>query len=591
MKFRNRKIFIIPLILIFILSTGTFAFADGDISVKNWNINSKIMDNGNLNIIEDITFYFNSDFNGVFKDININKTDGISDLQIEEIKPNNKPYKEVQNADNGDSDVYTIEESDENINIKIYSPSEYEEKTFRFSYTMLAVVNKYNDTSELYHKFIGDDNDSYIENLNIDIKLPKDKTDEVKIFGHGYRDSKIQFANNDSVNIRASKIESGNMIEARILMPVDFVSNMDTSIDDDMLDIILKQEESYLKDIAKGRTIKAKREKGVGIATLISIALGSILALYSYFKNKHNVEPYEEQLKGNMIYLPPAIITAITRMPFDANMLTTSLYNLSYKNFISIEDAGFFNKKYSKNDIENFKITDLKKDRNGLLEHEIFLLDWLFNDIARGNSFTAEDLYNYNRTNSSKFHKKFTDWCKIVSKDLITLELKDNTKVNLGIGTIIISLILLVLGIFNIIIYRNVLKGVILLVLFLLLLIFGIELTQRLTDLGHIQYTKLMDFKKDVMKGRLNITDKKLLIVAMALGIGMDKLSLFEETFITDTSSSNSWIYWYFLMNSHGQNVFAESISTSSGLGDIGSGGNFTSGGGAGSGGGGVGGF
>ena len=442
MDIRIKRIFILPLIFLLIFSSVDFVYADGDISIKNWKIDGQILENGDLKIVEDINFYFNSDFNGVFRDINLNETDGIEDLKIERLGKDSTLYKLVDSAKDGDSEVYTVDKEGDNLNIKIYSPSEYEDKTFRFSYTLKTTARKYRDVSELYHKFIGENNSTYIENLDINILLPQNKTDEVRIFAHGHKDLDIGFEGEDRVKLHMDYLEDYNMIEARILMPADFLPDLATKTDEDMLDIILEQEESYLKEQARSRTIKAKREKGVNLLTIIALISGAILAIFSYFRNKHNIAPYQEQLKGNLIYLPPAIITNLTRAPFDANMIITTLYHLSHKGFISIEDDGFFKKKGSKKEVENFKITNLNKDRSDLLKHEVFLLDWFFKDIAMGNSLTSEYLYQYTRKNSSKFNQKFTDWCKEVSKDLETLELKDNSQVKLGIFITSFALVL-----------------------------------------------------------------------------------------------------------------------------------------------------
>lgn len=591
-KRRNRIVF---LSLVLVLLASSVVLADEDISVKNWQVDSEILEDGSLSVVEDISFYFNSDFNGVYKDIVLTGTKGIENLEIQEIKPNKLDYKKVENAKNGDTNVYTVDKEEDSISIKIFSPSEYEEKTFRFSYTMLDVANNYGDVSEFTYKFIGDENSSYIENLNIDIKLPRKLNDQVKIFGHGYNQNTINFKGDDKVTIKGEHIPSESLVEARILMPLDFLPKASLRSSEDMLEILLKQEESYLKEEERSRTIKAKREKGVKNLSIVSIGLASILAVYSYLKNRHNLEPYEDKLRGNLIVLPPAIITHISRMPFDSNMIIASIYSLSYKGYLSIEEAEPFTKKHSKEEVENFRLKLLDGDRSKLLDHEEFLIDWLFNDIGNGESLTSEDIYRYTSKNESKFTENFTKWCQLVSEDTVTMGLKDNSKKKLGIGLIIFSILLLFLSIFNFIIYRNILKGSLLIILFLILLILGIELTQRLTDLGHLQYTKLMDFKKDLMKERINITDESLLIMAMALGLGPNKLVTFKENFSNEDNFSSSWLYWYFLMNSSGQNVFAESITSSSGLSDInsdiGSGGGFTSGGGSGAGGGGVGGF
>ena len=224
MNLKNIKFKTLVFSLLLIFSINSLSFAASNLNISNWDTRAEILENGDLEIIEDITFYFNSDFNGVNRDINLKNIDGIENIRVEEIAPNPKIYRQVKNSQNGNSGEYLLEKSDVIARLKLYSPSEYEEKTFRFSYTLKNVVNRYQDISELYFDFIGEDNQLFIENLKIEIKLPKEKNDQVKLYGHGHKNSKIDFKDHTTVDISSKNIEDGELINVRVLMPVDFVS-------------------------------------------------------------------------------------------------------------------------------------------------------------------------------------------------------------------------------------------------------------------------------------------------------------------------------------------------------------------------------
>ena len=151
-------------------------------------------DKRNLIISEDITFEFNEKFNGVYRDIVFDETSGISDIDVALVVSEDIiGFSHVEKAKNGEQGVYTVNEKNNKIAIKIFSPSKDETKTFRISYTVKNTAVKYNDTGELYYKFIGKENETPINNLIIDIYLPyEDRGNDVKVFAHGPLNGRIE---------------------------------------------------------------------------------------------------------------------------------------------------------------------------------------------------------------------------------------------------------------------------------------------------------------------------------------------------------------------------------------------------------------
>lgn len=185
----KKKLKFIIGVLLIILISFTFPLkgrAEKSLSIDRWLIDSNIRKNGDLEIFEDITFNFNGEFNGVFREIVLDGTEGIDNIQIAEmIEGNEIEYTYVNEAKNGDDNVFTTIDDGDSINIKIFSPSKDEVKTFRLSYTIKNVAVKYKDTGELYYKFLGKDNNTPINFLSANIKLPETITDRVQIFAHG----------------------------------------------------------------------------------------------------------------------------------------------------------------------------------------------------------------------------------------------------------------------------------------------------------------------------------------------------------------------------------------------------------------------
>ncbi len=599
----NKKI--LSLTIIFILLFSTVIYADNDLSISNWNVNAVLKDNGDLQLTEDISYDFDSEFNGIFRNISLDKIDGIENLKIEEIKDNDiVNYESVSDASNGDSNVFTEEIDDNTLKLKLYTPSEYETKVFRFTYTLKNVAIKYNDTGELQYKFIDDYNTTFIKDFNIDITLPNEVNDLVKIFAHGPPNGVVSFKDDQTVNLHITDLESENMVEGRILFPVSFIENSTNIVDEDAFNnIILEEEEKIIKDAETERKrveyekrkqeSLIKNQKTFDIISPIILALGAIFGVFGIKNTKNNTEVYERELGDDMLYLSPAVNSYLLSSSINANVLVASIYNIAYKGFLTIEEESVNNKKFIKKDIENFKLTLLDKDRSELESNEIHILDFLFNQVAHSNTVTLEEIYDYSKKHSFKISTFFSEWTQKSSNDLKNLGLKDDSKKGLGILTIIISTFFIPFAMMNFILANKTMYGIISIAAMIILFIIGILLINKKSDLGKLQYNKLKEFKNSINYNYLDIKNEEHLITAMTIGIPMEKLSNFKINFANNIST-NSWIYWYFLMDSTGNNSFASSMYYSSGSGisgDIGSGGGFSSGGGGGAGGGSTGGF
>ncbi|HKL80266.1 MAG TPA: DUF2207 domain-containing protein, partial [Mobilitalea sp.] len=210
----------------------SYASAEEDLYIQEWVVDAYLMDNGNLQISEDITFEFNEEYNGVYRDIVLNKTSGVSDIMVSDIMVQELTnstvvdYTLANKARNGDLGVYTIKEKNNKVIIKIFSPSEDEKKTFRISYIVHNVAVKYKDTGELYYKFLGKDNKTPIGSFIININLPEEDNDsKVKIFAHGPLNGKINKVNDKLYQLVVNKISSNTFVEGRVLFPADFIIN------------------------------------------------------------------------------------------------------------------------------------------------------------------------------------------------------------------------------------------------------------------------------------------------------------------------------------------------------------------------------
>lgn len=586
-----------------VLGISTKSMAEESLSIPNWLVESELLENGDLTIKENITFRFNEDFNGVFRDISLDKTSGIQNIKISEISGNGEvQYKRVKDAKKGDYGVFIVsEDSDQNI-VQIFSPSSDEEKTFRLSYTIKNVAIKYNDIGELYYKFLGSENETPIDKFTVEIKLPKDDVDnKVKIFAHGPLNGQVNRKTNNIIYMEVDNVPEDTFIEGRILFPTEFIPNSTNIVDKNNYSSILNEEESFQKQIEK----KAARNAALkSLFENISIAVAAVemilfILLLNRFKREKDIY---RAIKANVIPedCTPAVASYLITMTVGSNTIMATILDLFRKGFIEVDDGQEYSEKRKK--LKDFTITKIKEVDNTLLSHEKHFMNWLFNKIGDGRAATTRDIENYSKNHESEFQSSYYDWQKRIKEDAINKGYYDKSTKKFGTFLIILSSITLILS-FIALGFENLL-GLIPFATSIMLLIYGIALHSRKSDYGYSQYKKWLEFKKHMKVSKnLKIIDDFTkypidisLIYALSLGVNKEIIRKFNIDNIHNNNQvhyqNNGWIYWYFIFAHDKNNSFSRSINKSfASNSSSGSGGGFSGGGGGGAGGGGAGGF
>ena len=238
---KTTKLLGVILFAIIILFVSKSTVQAKSYKIENMDIQATINKNGSVSIKQEITYNFNGSYNGIYIDIpynleytlyqEIGKNGNIDDdfYNGDEISVNSvsliqdgkeKQFNKVNYAYNGDKDVYVILEEEGIKQIRVYSPSEYITKTFKFNYIINNLCVKHDDVGELYYNFIGGKWEVEIENLNIDIYIPGN-TEEINIWGHGPYNGKSKIINNAHSNFQVTNVKPGQYVAARVLFNKD----------------------------------------------------------------------------------------------------------------------------------------------------------------------------------------------------------------------------------------------------------------------------------------------------------------------------------------------------------------------------------
>lgn len=590
-----KKVFLSNAIILFIILTlfSSISFAEDDLNIGRWIVDAKLLKNGDLQVSEDITFNFNDDFNGVYRNIVLDKIDGIEDLSIFEIvKGQEIVYQQVEKAKKGDKNKFTSKIDKKDLELQIYSPSNDETKTFRLNYLLKNVAVRHSDTGEFYYKFLGQENETPIDYFTVNLHLPKFEKEKIKIFAHGPQQGKVYFSD-EKIKSEIKDIEAGELIENRILFPKDYIL-FSKKKGDKTFKQITEEERIFAEQIEKQIEAKAVRKELFSKISLYSSFLALLIAALLFYKFRRDTSVFEDMESTYPDEITPAELSLFMNKVVSNRSFLASLLDLSHKGYIDITEID------GKKDSKEYIFKRTQKPMDHLKDHEVFILDWIFNDITGHDEVDTLDIEEYRKKNSTKFYGSQTKWNKLIKADLLTHNYYDSSAKAWGAAVMILSIVWFILGIITL--SMETLYGLIPLFIGIGIFIYGASLMYRTSNKGYIQLKLWKDFKDSMLnknKKNIDIDDDKALIYAIGLDVPMKGLNSFRTSIDEDYYPLN-WGYLFFLTNKKGGSQFEDkftnrfygyagsSTSTSS---NFGGGGGFSGGGGGGAGGGGAGGF
>lgn len=585
-----RRILLFTLVFIFAFTIPVFA---DDLFITNWNVDSNLLENGNLEVSEDITFRFEDDYNGVFRDIILDNTDGMDNLQVYEVEGDNLiSYELNPDAEVGDSNVYATSTQNNAILVQVFSPSEDEDKTFRFEYMINNVAIVHDDIGEFYYKYLGDENETFIESFTASLSLPEFNQDEIDIFAHGPSHGTIEFRGNDQIILEIEDVESNNFIEARVLYPTSYTPLSNRSGNSDYQTII-DQEIVYQSGVEEEEARRESMRYNFNAISLLISGVGALLIGFLYRLNRRDPKIFREMDGVVPEDLSPAELNLFRNSTLTPRSITATIYDLARRGYLTIKDQNGQGKKL------NLIFTKTDRYSAGLLQHEDYFMDWIFNEIGDGKRASTNEINTKRREASVSFNKNFHEWLKLVREDFSKRDYYDKSNRKIGVIISILGFIALVFGVVSI--ASGALYGIAVIVISLVVSIYGIIIASRLSDKGYIQKGLWDDFNKEIKskdrRSREDISDKDL-VYAVAMDNSVEDINSYRSGY----PMSYFPLYWgyFFMLNNNGGsrvddsvgNSFYGSTGASSSTGpSFGGGGGFSGGGGGGAGGGGAGGF
>lgn len=238
---RQRRLFarfasVCALVALALLLLPAAAHADG-YSMSQTYIGATVEADGSLTVVEGRQFDFDDDINGVYWDINTgsNRQGGSVVVNVLSVEEDDTAFNKVDSANKGDDGVYTVEQSDDGVKIKVFSPHESGDSAIYYvSYSMTGAVMNWADTAELYWKFVGDGWSADSDDVEMEVYFANAaagtaavKGDNFRAWGHGPLTGDVSLdADEPMVTYTIPCVHEGEFAEARIAFPSDWVPQL-----------------------------------------------------------------------------------------------------------------------------------------------------------------------------------------------------------------------------------------------------------------------------------------------------------------------------------------------------------------------------
>ncbi len=406
------------------------ALADRSLTMDQIIVDAQVLPDASMQVTERITVDFSGQWNGFYVKIPQGNTP-IVEVQVSE---NGQPYEFNPGTEYGPPGTYLTKSEGGDILID-WSIDAYDQvRTFDVSYRVINAVKIYQDTAELYRKFIGEANGNKISYVQVNLTLPPGaeqfkQGEDIRIWGHGPLNGEVEFAGPNGVVLKVNNLPPYTFMEGRVLMPVSLFAGAPAEAYDSSpaLVRIISEEKGWAEQANKERAM-ARAELGAG-AGIVAAALGTVFMLWRRFGRKHPTVfdgDYYRDLPAD--YSPAELSVLWNFKKMNANDITATIMDLARRKFLFLEEDTVQKRRFlGSKEVTTFLLSFLpapepaalrKPEEATLRPHEIELIDFLKNDIGGGKDYIyLTDIEEYAKKNGEAFYAFWSEWTSsIVAK-------------------------------------------------------------------------------------------------------------------------------------------------------------------------------
>jgi len=441
----NQQIMRLRILIIFVFfATSLIA---RNYSIDQVEINTFVNPDGSMTVEETRVFNYQGKYSYAYREFP--KDQGINFTQFKVFEQDQEYYL----AENQQPGTYIIQEKDNTTVVKWFYKVNNIDKKFTISYLVEKSIQKYQDTSVLYYRFISKGWDKTNYNVSLSIHPPtKVSSTEIKYWCHGILWFDTRISQDGIIFVNTEKIKKDQFLELRILYPNYLFPNLLTQPDHVKENISIKEAEWTRELILKREKEIRKLEitiKRIQISRWLMPLCGLlILILWFYFINRKVV--FHKISKTQISYRKPDLKPAFSHgllnyYEMDIRLFISTLFNLASRGFVSIREE-----REKKRDKPHLTIHSLKHqdELENLNDFELDIMYLLFKELGQGSEVSFTTL----KKKRIKLLSRLGKWKRMIKQNLIEKGFIDKKNLKLfnlsllfSISSLVLSLICLVL--------------------------------------------------------------------------------------------------------------------------------------------------
>ncbi|MEY8749461.1 DUF2207 domain-containing protein [Alkalicoccobacillus gibsonii] len=399
----KRTMLLIPLLLLTLLFVPHQAFAI-DFTIPESTIDATLLENGDVSVKETHVYDFDDDFNGLTRTLYQKENTEITNVEASE---NGQPLEVEQ-----DGALY-----------KIIRPGSYETVTLNLTYTITNGATVYQDVADFNWSFFDSSGEVPYEDMTVIIHPPAE-TDDVIAYGKDETFGKETIQEGGTVQYSLGTVSDGSNGFIRVAYPSDLFTNA-TVVDEEMKETILTNEQEVKDEAAAFTSMQDRLSNFAVIFIPLAGLLLFVLILGSYLKSRQIYKSFEQEYqaakhipKQKLSMLATILYTKSTLRP---EAMAAGLLDLMRKGFVKEHDTNQF--------------TLIQKE--GASKSEQILIEWLFDAVGDGKSFSLQQLESYakEKKNHEAYQQYDHKWKTAIGQEMKEANLHQNkTAYRLTIG-------------------------------------------------------------------------------------------------------------------------------------------------------------
>lgn len=376
---------------------------------------ARVLPDGSMKIREERTVRFRGEFSRYTLTFPAKGFSGIKDVAVAE---SDQTYGLVKSAADRPEGKYTVVSpggGNGEYKIEWYFRAKDETRKFIIDYRVMDCVTVYQDTAELYWKFIGANRSNAVGQMSVFLTLPPGAArEQIKVWGHGPLEGKVAIDEAGTISLVTKDLPGHRFLEGRVVFPVKLVPQAGNKVNRLVLPEIQKQEEEFVR---KTKEEQRNARLRVLAATVLPVA-GLVIAGFLYWRYGRRHKPeffgdYYRELPGD--YSPAELGVLYYSGKNQPEALSATLMDLARRGYIMMEPTQREEKRLggllgtaTKDDVH---IRCVKSRDECLRDYEASLLGFLFNDVGGGAAVVKfSDLQMYGKNHPIMIKGFLDDW-------------------------------------------------------------------------------------------------------------------------------------------------------------------------------------